>query len=166
MIVFVEGVDGSGKTTLCRELAQKGYTVRKCIDREEPLQFGSWYNVVKNNRAEQIIIFDRSLLSEVVYRLFDNKEPCLELYDMLQLFCLTEVKLILCENGQSFENSIKRGELNITVKELSEQIQNTYRIFYNVIKKFTNWECFVYDWEVQNVSDVINFIEGGKKNAV
>ena len=67
-------------------------------------------------------------------------------------------KIVLCETDSSFEDSMIRGEDNITSEKTSKLIQLIYQIITAMLSKFTSVKAFTYDWKHQTVDDVINFI--------
>lgn len=154
MLVILEGVDGSGKTTLCNQLKEKGFTVELPIDRLEQFPYSKWFQL---SQKRDITIVDRSFITELVYRTIDGKPvgkmTLKEMCDVLR-FC----KVILCETDSAFEDSMLRGEDNITNEKISKQIQRTYQIITTMLSKFTSVKTFTYDWKHQTVDEVINFI--------
>lgn len=154
MLVILEGVDGSGKTTLCNQLKEKGFIVEPPVDRLEQFPYSKWFQL---SQKRDITIVDRSFITELVYRTIDGKPTgkmtLKEMCDVLQ-FC----KIVLCETDSAFEDSMLRGEDNITNEKTSKQIQRTYQIITTMLSKFTSVKTFTYDWKHQTVDEVINFI--------
>lgn len=154
MLILLEGVDGSGKTTLCNQLKEKGFVCEAPIDRLERFSYAKWMELAKRR---DVTIVDRSFITELVYRTMDGKERgTMSLKKMCNVlpFC----KIVLCETDTAFEDSILRGEDNITSKRISKQIQNVYQIITAMLSKFTSVKTFTYDWKHQTVNDVIKFI--------
>ena len=154
MLILLEGVDGSGKTTLCNQLKEKGFVVEPPVDRLEQFPYIKWFQL---SQRREITIVDRSFITELVYRTVDGKETGkMILKEMCEIsqFC----KIVLCETDSSFEDSMLRGEDNITNKKTSKQIQQTYQIITAMLSKFTPVKTFIYDWKHQTLNDVINFI--------
>ena len=154
MLVILEGVDGSGKTTLCNQLKEKGIPTVTAVDRFSKFPYYEWLKLVYENT---ISVVDRSFITELVYRTVDGKNSgTMKLEDMCKI--LSSCKVILCETDTAFEDSMSRGEDNITDEKTSKQIQLTYRIITTMLSKFTSVKTFTYDWKHQTVDDVINFI--------
>ena len=69
MLILLEGVDGSGKTTLFKQLQDKGINTEKSIGRKEPFQYYKWL-AISSKRGPFVV--DRSFLTELVYRTVDD----------------------------------------------------------------------------------------------
>lgn len=154
MLILVEGRDGSGKSTLCNELYNKGLSVIKVAkgrnyEFKELLQYALVHPLV----------CDRSFITEVVYRIFDgiSCDVCLEFISSM-LNGNTTVKIVYCKTEKDYENSMLRGETNIVKREDSERIGNIYDILMRFIDSTTYVKIMPYDWTVQNVNDVLDFI--------
>jgi hypothetical protein len=109
--------------------------------------------------AENLVsIVDRSFITELVYRIVDGKNVgTMRLDDMCKI--LSFCKIVLCETDTSFEDSMTRGEDNITNKEQAEQIKYVYSIITEMFCKFLKVPVYKYSWKNQSVEDVINFIK-------
>lgn len=154
MLVILEGVDGSGKTTLCNQLKEKGLIVEPPVGRLEHFPYSKWLALMAKR---DITVVDRSFITELVYRTVDGKFPgTMNLAEMCGI--LEDSKIILCETDTAFEDSMVRGEDNITNKETSKQIQQVYQIITTMLSKFTEAKMFTYDWKHQTVDDVLKFI--------
>ena len=161
MLIILEGVDGSGKSTLCKELQSKG-AVRMEVKRWGQNPFGKYWEI-KNNLKDTLVVFDRSFISDLVYRLEDGGTPD----DMnLSQMCviLKGSKIVLCDTDSAFEDSIERGEDNIIDKQRSNRLKELYELVTTMFNKFLQVPVYRYDWKKQNVDDVINFIKGGEKD--
>lgn len=160
MIVIVEGVDGSGKTTLCKQLLSAGYD--QAVINGGVFEY-SKYKSLKSNYKSDVVIMDRSFITDMVYRSLDCKtRRGMSLYEIVSI-CKDDIKIVHCKSDTSFEDSMLRGENNITTKEQNSKIDCTYDIITSMFKIFTNVEVMVYNWKTQNVDDVIKFIQGGGK---
>lgn len=159
MLILVEGADGSGKTTLVESLRKRGFKVVKPIDRELSSQDVRWtylcLDSVQGGMTNHIV--DRSFISELVYRTFDGKEPTISLISICIL--LKHCKIIYCKTDSQYEDSIARGEDNITTKEASEQISKLYDLFIEMFKQFEKVPVFYYDWRRSNLDEVSVFIK-------
>lgn len=158
MLILLEGVDGSGKTTLCNQLRKEKFVIKKPIDRIANFPYTSWSNLVAESAiSKQDFIFDRSFISELVYRTTDKKEiGTMAFLDMC--YILNYCKIILCETNTSFEDAMTRGEDNIIDRQVSNQIKQAYRTIVTMLNKFLYVPTFVYDWQHQTIDDVIKFI--------
>lgn len=154
MLILIEGVDGSGKTTLCKQLKEKGLKIKTSPRRDDLYCYYDWLKLAASN---ELFVVDRSFVTELVYRIVDGKEKgTMNLKDMCDVlpFC----KIILCETNSAFEDSMIRGEDNITSKTISMKIQLVYQIITTMLSKFASTKTFTYDWKHQNVNDVLKFI--------
>lgn len=155
MLVILEGGDGSGKTTLFKSLLKQG-GIQGNISRNDDMAYERYigYHITKD-----IIVCDRSFITDLVYRLNDDKEPeQMDLYLMADILTSRPTVIVHCETDTSFEDGMKRGEDNITDKLLADKIKDTYRIVMKMISKFTNAFVIKYDWHTDDVNEVIRFI--------
>ena len=161
MIVIVEGVDGSGKSTLCKKLVDLGYD--QSIITGGPTEYKRYKNLADNYKRS-VVIMDRSFITDMVYRSLDlNERRGMDLYEMVNIL-KTDVKIIHCKSETSYEDSMLRGEDNITSRQRSDIIKNTYDIIISMLKVFTKVEVMNYNWRTNNIGKVIEFIKGGKTN--
>ncbi len=157
MLIIVEGNEGTGKTTLINEIIKK----LPCVVVKYPKE-------VKNTRlllekliySGQTVICDRSFITDIVYRLWDKKSPQMSLYDISALLhnYSESIKVIFCENKNSFNNSQIRGEDFITDKKVYNEINENFARIKTLLELFTEVKIYNYDYEYDNVDNVINFI--------
>ena len=154
MIILIEGVDGSGKSTLCKQLTLEGYIL---TDVPQGVHQSEEYR--GKAVSDNIYICDRSFISDLVYRLEDGKpRRGMDIYSMVKV--LSEgVKVIFCHTDTSYEDSMARGEDNITDKSRNLAINHLYNIVYRLLKIFANVPVIDYNWKTDDISDVIKFIE-------
>lgn len=155
MIVLIEGVDGSGKTVLCNTLKNEGY--EQISVKEDESEAYEYFKLSRN--TDRIYISDRSFLSDLVYRIYDGKpRRGMNLYSILH--CMANgIKVVFCHTDSSYEDSIKRGEDNITSRNANSAINVIYHMLYRTLKIFTDIPVIDYNWKTDNVSDIIKFIE-------
>ena len=153
MLVLVEGVDGSAKSQLIKELTYKGYLSCK------PGFNASWFDLFSSNE-DKIMVCDRCFISDIVYRIEDNKpRQDISLGFACDLMRLYGAKIIYCKNENSFDKALERGEDNVTTKERSDRLSNIYDIVMSLLNKFVDIPVYEYDYTKQNVQNVIDFIE-------
>lgn len=160
MLILVEGVDGSGKTTLCKQLVDKCKVQQININGALSEAFDLYRSFVSHvTICNTTVITDRSFVTDLVYRLSDDKPR--ETIDLSQMCYLLRgpVAIVLCETDTSYEDAMKRGEDNIIDKQRSDEIKKTYEIITSMFNKFLNVPVYKYNWKKQNVGDVINFIK-------
>lgn len=159
MIVLIEGPDGSGKTTLCNQLRFEGYVPINIP--QDASQRGSYWIAAFSTH---IYISDRSYITDLVYRIHDGKpREGMSLQDMLTGL-ERHTKIILCESGTEYADSMARGEDNITEKADSDNIKQIYDIITSMFKIFADVPVMKYNWRTDDLDDVIKFIEGGTIN--
>lgn len=155
MLVILEGGDGSGKTTLCKTLVDCG-AGKSDVYRNDNKAYDKYisYHITKD-----IIVCDRSFITDLVYRLNDDKErEHMDLYEISDILTMRPIVIVHCETDTSFEDGMKRGEDNITDKLLADKIKDTYRIVMKMISKFTDAFVIKYDWHIDNINEIIRFI--------
>ena len=156
MMIFVEGVDGSGKTTLIEQLSNQYISLR--VPRVADFEF--WQSLICRSKGLNILV-DRSPMSEYVYRQFDG-EVCKFSYDQLR-HLLKQSKTIICESDTAFKDSMNRGEDNITDVVSSNRLKYLYSVIGQSLVA-DGVDIIKYNWRFDSPDDVINFIEGGNNN--
>ena len=157
MIIYLEGPDGSGKSTLSdaitKELIKRDLPViqtkdGKCdIDTHPRSQYRNTapqliMNFVDMAYKDAIFVLDRGPVSDVVYRQFDEYEPVLnegQVADLLSLL-KDKVKIIFCDNDVAEQKMLERGDDNPIAIEKHKDITNCYRNY----MKFIRHEVFDY----------------------
>lgn len=156
MLVIVEGVDGTGKTTLCKNLY--GFNIKsvKPVPRDNTKQYKNWKKVINFCRNCNYTV-DRSFISELVYRIYDGLPVNMYLKDMLKI--LKKCVIIYCKTDTAYEDSMQRGETNIVTKKDNEEIAKIYETIMMMLNHFANVPVFVYNWRKGNIYDVVDFIK-------
>lgn len=161
MIVFVEGSDGSGKSTLIRQLSNRYSNIRIARDVESGKMWKRLLKFSKHIGRNKVLLVDRSPLTELVYRTEDGRES--KFNRSLVYKCLKSGKTIYCKTLTAYEDAMRRGEDNLCVKERHRNVQKIYD--YNVMNLSINGAKILrYDWRKDSLETVINFIEGGDKD--
>lgn len=157
MLVLIEGVDGTGKTTLLKELLDRGFCCKRTFryGNKDSAQF---YDEAFTSK-HKIVILDRSFISDMMYRMVDDL--CAEDLTMSEAAKVLDgnVKIIHCVNDNHYEDAMERGEDNITDQSLSNKIAFIYEIFMTYFNKYTNAKVFKYDYHCNTVDDVVKFIK-------
>ena len=155
MIVILEGVDGSGKTTLLKTLNEQfGYEILIVNNKED---LDEWLNDLIDY-SNKTVITDRSFIGDLVYRLWDNK-PRRGMSLNAMCLILLETKIIHCESGTEFNDSMLRGEDFVVTKKDSDIIKSYYNIFMKTFEKFLDAKICKYNWHDDSIDKVIKFIE-------
>lgn len=163
MIVYFEGVDGSGKSTIIKKLQDEfGYDVVTPPQRtdDKRKEYIAWEDFISSYK-DKVVLCDRGFISEFVYRLVDYKITFLTLELFVKL--LTNCKIVHCISPTSFTDAQERGEDNIVTFEQHKRIEQLYFDTMSMINKFTKMPILTFDWHNQSMSDVIKFINCNKE---
>lgn len=155
MIIYIEGVDGSGKTTLINILTERIKQLEdlkkvKLVEHAEeliPTHPKRQDRIIKeklitelqrmNSEITTIYLIDRGPISDIIYRTFDEHKPIMTMYELQQLYSVLDNMFIVhCDSDKSFDAMTKRGdENNISIKYHSElrylfnQVMPTFNSF-------------------------------------
>lgn len=163
MIIMIEGPDGTGKTTLAKELEKRGliyhYRYRYNNYTEEEIT-----NMLLDDNVH---VLDRGILTPWAYRLVQNQpldEGDFDFFTVNSFLVSGKMKIIYCNYKFGFDASMKRGENNITNYDTWMNIKSAYDFIMRTIKLFDL--CFVcdYNFSHDSIDKVLNFI--GEQNAV
>lgn len=157
MIIFVEGCDGSGKSTLIKQLSER-YPVMRIPRAAEIASL--WSDVLRLGRNNTILM-DRSPLTELVYRSWENAKSKFGYVNVLTW--IRRGKLIYCKTNTSFEDAQKRGEDFVTEAKDAEKLQNLYDTMITAMRT-DDVRILDYNWRTDSLDKVIDFIEGGNNN--
>lgn len=163
MIVILEGVDGSGKTTLAKQLVEHGYEQIKIEDGN--YEFNNWLDA-KMEYKYKIAITDRNFISDLVYRIYDGKE---RRGMNLRQMCNTlsdGVIIVHLESDTEYYDSMRRGEDNILTLDANTRIKFIYKDIMRMLEIFVGVPIIKYNWRTDDVATIINFIERRKRYAV
>lgn len=162
MLIIVEGVDGTGKSTLCNKLQENlNCALVTPPGAYEEHAYSYWCGII-DTLINRLAICDRSFLSDLVYRLTDDRAVgTLSLLEMVLLLQRNKsVKIVHCKNEKAFLYAMERGEDNIVSKSLHDSISKNYETVFNILSKFTNVPIIEYDFTKDNDFDkVLNFIK-------
>ena len=157
MLILVEGADGSGKSYLVNQLYEKGFAIQK-VQLKQNFDFRCAANHCLY--ADINLVEDRSPITDIVYRIFDEQKPdrTENIDDILEWIKRFNVKIIYCKTKSSYTDSIRRGEENITSFQDHCEISKIYDIIMAIIKRDYPSAVLEYDHSKQNVNDVLKFI--------
>lgn len=156
MIVFVEGVDGSGKSTLIENLSNLYSNIRISRREDGPLMWNKVISLGKSLGKDAVILVDRSPLTEYVYRTEDDK-MCKYQYSQV-LKWLKSGKVIYCNNDYAYSNAISRGEDNLTDENRHSKVKHIYDTYVSTLR-LEHVPIMYYNWQENCLDDVIKFIE-------
>lgn len=157
MLILVEGADGSGKSYLVNQLYEKGFAIQK-VQLHQNFDFRCAANHCCY--ADINLVEDRSPITDIVYRIFDEQKPdrTENIDSILEWVRRFGVKIIYCKTKSSYTDSIRRGEENITSFQDHCEISKIYDIVMAIIKRDYPSKVFEYDHSKQNINDVLKFI--------
>lgn len=157
MIIYLEGPDGSGKSTLSDaitdELITRDMPVMQIKDgncgvdthpkspfRNTPDQLISAFAQLAY--SDMIYVLDRGPISDVIYRCYDEYEPVISVDKVVNLLSLlkNKVKVIFCDNDIAEQKMLERGDDNPIAIAKHKEITNNYRS----IMYFIEHEVFDY----------------------
>lgn len=145
MIIYLEGPDGSGKTSLANEIrdiaramdytvyfsessvstrpTDKGRVDKDFLKRRMEFMFDS----------EALHILDRGPISDCIYRMFDEYEPVMEFPEFYKLLKCYHNKLMLiyCNNKKAEEYMRKRGDDNPVALAKHHKICQAYDMVFS-----------------------------------
>lgn len=148
MIIYLEGPDGSGKTTLANEIEAVAKAMDYVVYYGEPTvstKPNSPHRVDKEllkNRmgfmvdSDNLYILDRGPISDCIYRLFDEYEPVVEFpefYHWLKCYH-TKLMLVYCTNDKAEEYMRKRGDDNPVALAKHHKICQAYDMVFNDLR--------------------------------
>ena len=155
MIIILEGVDGSGKTTAANALSQK-YNLDiihngPLLDLDSESLFEHYaHQILKFDN----VVIDRSWSSELIYsKCYRNTQSRITFEQELELYrlCLDKnVKLLFCNT--SFFN-IEKSYLNRQSEEYVSKLEKIKNIYDEYNDKLKNWKTF--DYEKQSIFECI-----------
>lgn len=167
MIVYIEGPDGTGKTTLAHNIdkvcAQHGL---KCIFGERLIQTNPTkpgrvsdtrlayrlIHMLRNDRT--VFILDRGPISDCVYRTFDDYEPVMPLNWLMDIFERFRKKIVFiyANNANAEYYMLQRGDDNPIAIAKHKKISYVYEMLKGYFSKAFG-RFFCYDFEKTDVSD-------------
>lgn len=148
MIVFVEGADGAGKTTLVKQLGKyyPTITVPRSAD-----NLDLWVNLDVYTMNYHLVT-DRSPISDYAYRLMDGEEGKYSMSQLLNL--LKGNKVIYCRTPTQWEDAMARGEDNITDPSNAAIIDATYEFLMKLLNK-EGVEIIEYNWKKDSLDELL-----------
>lgn len=157
MLVIVEGPDGSGKSTLIKQLCEKyNFEELKGIPREYPDQASFWAKLMQSCTCckSRTYIVDRCFISELVYRCVkQDLYPNIELNRVCELLWTYRPIYVFCMTKNSYKYATERGEDYVDEKEHA-RIVEYYDMLYHLFDKFTHTRMVKYDFTKDTVDSL------------
>lgn len=162
MIIYLEGPDGSGKTTLCKKIQEMcntlgiNWALGEVLINTNPIKPDRCTNQQLFERMFRMLysddvcyILDRGPISDCVYRLFDNYEPVVEFPELYSFFEMHAAKIhfIYCHNSQAEKFMKERGDDNPVALAKHHKISQAYDIAMLCIRDL---HATVYDFTNEN----------------
>lgn len=147
MIIYIEGVDGSGKSTLRDRLLKRLEQVKNLrkikIEPDGelliPTRPDAYNRVNKEQLFEQlttmatdpetVYICDRGPISDIIYRAFDEFEPVSSLNELMWFWLRNGLLIVVvhCVNDRSEELMLQRGEDNPVAIQYHKALKHMYQ---------------------------------------
>ena len=159
MKIILEGADGTGKTTLAKILANKyGLDIAHCTQRD-----AADYNFQRQTLRKEDIIWDRHVLSELIYPKVFGRAPQIGIEDarlIVHYAKQEDVKIFVltCDNDTIRDRLYERGgEHPLILKNIGDI--NHQFVFY--AKEF---HVPIIDTSRMTLSEIFSLIEEGAAN--
>lgn len=152
MIIFVEGADGSGKSTLVKTLSEQ-YPIVNITRKAEHINADLFVELM---RMHTDVVCERGPISDYVYRLLDGDPSVYSLSRLLGI--LKNSVVIYCRTDTQYKDSINRGEDLITDKKEAEKLKNTYDVMMSIFAR-EGVKLRTYNWKKDKPEDITKFIK-------
>lgn len=172
MIVYLEGPDGSGKSTLNKVLTDTLLEITNVISDAESListhparpgrvskkELFSRLKTMANSK--DVYILDRGPISDIVYRVFDDYKSVASVLDVMNFIQTynNRVLIIHCDSDKAEENMLKRGEDNPVALEKHKELRKVYKLFMDMLDATLPYNLIRYDYNNKlSINNVIGF---------
>lgn len=162
MLLLIEGNEGTGKTTLINDLMR--YAPLPVI--KYPKETKNTYGFFKKLLYEKVdAVFDRSFITDLVYRMWDGKSGQMSLYEMTTILesYPDDIRIVFCENKNAWDNAKRRGEDFIKNEETHKLIDENFQRVKTMLQVFTRAKIMTYNYDYNSVSSVVEFMQKRKK---
>lgn len=125
MLVILEGVDGSGKTTLASKLENLGFTTIR-VPRSANLNNYQWRRILEFSNEANVVL-DRSWITDIVYTIENPVEHEPWPISLQEIASFVDGALLIhCDSDSAFENAVARGEDKVNTIKRHNRIRDLY----------------------------------------
>ena len=165
-MIFFEGADGSGKTTLIQQLIDEyGYNSLITPPQRKPKKVTEeedWDYFM--DKVKPIHFCDRGILTELVYRQVDGEVSWL--HGAAHALTLLQGHMIVyCKTNTAYADAMARGENHILDEKVHKKIVKEYDRVTKFIQLYDNVAVITYDWQKDDILEVVKainlYITGG-----
>lgn len=171
MIIYLEGPDGSGKTTLAQTIAKvlvdKNITIPILSaeehiptrpNREDRVNERQLFKQLKIMAlSDKVYVIDRGPISDIIYRCFDNAEPVTTLNKVIKFLQKynNKVMLVYCNSDSAYENMIARGDDNPVAVSQHSIISKMFKVIMNEIEANIDFNFQRYNYDIKSSIDTV-----------
>lgn len=170
MIIYIEGVDGSGKTTLADKIAKMCKKEKFVYERYAERNISTKPDAVNRITFEELVekfefmandkvlhILDRGPISDCIYRMFDDYEPVGKLQDYISLFdrCKNKLMIVYARTKKAEEMMRKRGDDNPVAISHHKELSKAYDLVMGIVNTYLNNKIIPYDFSKRNATSYI-----------
>lgn len=156
MRIYLDGCDGTGKSTLADKLCRRFRLDKFCLTKDSEKSVRRYLEIRKTDN----VVYDRTFLSEIVYpKVFHRKEWMTEydkeilLYHYLKLEPDDIFIILTARNNDIKERILSRGE------EYSEILDNIPEINKKYVELGLQYHIQIVDTSLTNTENIIKLIE-------
>ena len=151
--IIIEGCDGTGKTTLCKQLAQKYDFDIVHITSKDPNDFDFYKQTMRKSN----VVYDRHFLGEMIYPKVYNRKGNLNLYDVEWFkhyaFETKTCVIVLTTDINEIKRRLnERGELAFVF----ERVESINKQFVSLANKFG---FKIFDTTIDTFDEICEYIE-------
>lgn len=171
MIIYLEGPDGSGKSTAATNIAKRlvglGYQVDRFAERNisthptRPYRIDDFHlfdELEYMEKDDTIHILDRGPLSDIVYRVFDDYKPVANFTQYLSFFSHHEAIIIYCKTDNAEQAMNERGDDNPVALQRHKELTKVYDIVMAAIATVSVTPGLVYDYTRNTTKELFDRI--------
>ena len=151
--IIIEGCDGTGKTTLCKQLAEKYGLDVVHITSKDPNDFEFYKETLRKTN----VVYDRHFLGELIYPKIYNRQGNLDRDDAkwFRMLCFKQnvcIIVLTTDIDEIRRRLTERGEL----KFVFDKVDSINRQFLELAKKL---EIKVFDTTKDSFENICEYIE-------